>query len=302
MHEQAARGRVGDGRCLGQDPLHPLVRRERLALDDADRRDRPHELRVQRAGGLLLHDRVEPLEVAEVAGRDGVHQGALVDHRLGRRRDGTEPRLATEERGEGRADPAGLVRVDLEGRAQQLRPPASGRRPRKKRRPNSSRCGVFEKAGEEPALREWPVVALRHDQVPAAEAPVAARRADIGHPAAPVVVDRAQEPGRRLDHHGAVAEVQKAAAVDGVRVGRQVQRPRVDQLRVDEHVVVSRHRPAGSPCARPCVFTPWIGVHEGVEGACEVQVVVDLVQRVRGSACRRGTRACRSASPSSRAS
>ena len=52
---QGARRGVSDRGRVGQDLLHPRVGIEGLALHDADGGQRSHDLRVERADGLLLH-------------------------------------------------------------------------------------------------------------------------------------------------------------------------------------------------------------------------------------------------------
>ena len=100
---------------FGQDLLHPRVGRERLALDDADGGQRSHQLGVERGGRFLLHDLVEHLVVAVVVRRNGVDHlaAAFVEHGRRRRRDPAQPGLAGQELGDGRADAAGFVGIDL---------------------------------------------------------------------------------------------------------------------------------------------------------------------------------------------
>jgi hypothetical protein len=62
-----------DGCRIGQDLLHPRIWIEWLALHDAYRGQRPHNLRIEGVRRLLLNQIVDHLEVAEVVGRDGVH-------------------------------------------------------------------------------------------------------------------------------------------------------------------------------------------------------------------------------------
>ena len=93
VHEQAARGGVGERRRLGHDLLHPIVGRERLALDDADRGQRPHQLGIERSRRLLLYHVVEQFVGLKVAGRNGVERLAAAFMEDGRRRPATRPSL-----------------------------------------------------------------------------------------------------------------------------------------------------------------------------------------------------------------
>ena len=87
------------------------------------------------------------------------------------------------------------------------------------------------------ALGQRPVVAGRHDQVLAAEAAVGSRAADVDDPGEPHVVDRADGVRRLLDHHRAVAQVDRREVVDRVGVGGEEQRARVHQLGEDDDAV-----------------------------------------------------------------
>ena len=71
---QRPAGRVADRGGVGQDLLHPLVRRELLALDDADRGELAGELHVVAGRRLVLDVGVDHLEEAVVARRDGVER------------------------------------------------------------------------------------------------------------------------------------------------------------------------------------------------------------------------------------
>ena len=85
----SGRGR-SDGRRISQDLLHSRIGIEGLALHDADGSQRPHDLRIERADRLLLHQIVDQLEIAEVVWRHRVHDlaGAFDELRrlLGRRK------------------------------------------------------------------------------------------------------------------------------------------------------------------------------------------------------------------------
>ena len=87
------------------------------------------------------------------------------------------------------------------------------------------------------ALGQRPVVAGRHDQVLAAEAAVGTGAADVDDPGEPHVVDRADRVGGLLDHHRAVAQVDRREVVDRVGVGGEEQRRRVHQLGEDDDAV-----------------------------------------------------------------
>ena len=119
---RAARGGIGDRERLGQDLLHPRIRREGLALDDADGGDRSHQLGVERRGRFLLHDLVEHLVETEVVRRNGVHHlaAAFVEHGRRWRSWAGEFGLAGQELGDAGADAAGFVGIDLGGLPDQL--------------------------------------------------------------------------------------------------------------------------------------------------------------------------------------
>ncbi len=66
-HKQRAGVGVGVSKRLGKCLLHPRIRREGFAPDDADGCYRPHQFGVERTCGLLPHDLVEHFVKAEVA-------------------------------------------------------------------------------------------------------------------------------------------------------------------------------------------------------------------------------------------
>ena len=63
---ERAGGGVTDRRRLGEDLLHPRVRREALALLDTDGGEQAQGLRIDGLVRLFLHDRVDFLEEGEV--------------------------------------------------------------------------------------------------------------------------------------------------------------------------------------------------------------------------------------------
>ena len=81
-----AGGGVADGDGVGQDLLHPLVGRERLALADADAGRQAAQFRVDEVDRLLLDDVIELLVELEVVGVDGVERHLRAVDELHRRR------------------------------------------------------------------------------------------------------------------------------------------------------------------------------------------------------------------------
>ena len=59
MEKDGASGRVTHGSGFGQNLLHPLVGRKRLAFLDADRLEVAEPDLIEGIGRLLLHDLVE---------------------------------------------------------------------------------------------------------------------------------------------------------------------------------------------------------------------------------------------------
>ena len=231
-------GGVADRGGVGQDRLHPLVRRERLAVHDADRRELAGELDVVAGRRLGLDVGVDHLEEAGVARRDGVEgeAGALDELRLRDLRLARQPHRAGQRLGDAGAVAARHVGVDLQVRLHVL-----DRRLRVVVDQVGAR-GIEDVVGlrmrdEVAALGQRPVIAGRHDQVLAAEAAVGTGAADVDDPGEPHVVDRADRVGGLLDHHRAVAEVDRREVVDRVGVGGEEQRARVHQLGEDDDAV-----------------------------------------------------------------
>ena len=115
-HQRPRRG-VADGGGVVEDPAHPLVGGERLALDDADLGEVADDLRVAGIGWLVLEQGVHRVEEPGVGRRDRVERGAgALDERRRRYLGGPPERHdPSEERADTRAWPTDGVRVDLEG-------------------------------------------------------------------------------------------------------------------------------------------------------------------------------------------
>ena len=182
--------------------------------------------------------------------------------------------LACQCRGDAGAVAAGDIRVDLERlldqRDRRLGVVVLEERPAQRRR-----AGRAQLVHEVPALRQFALVAGRHQQVPPALAPVGTGQAEVGHPAEPDVVDDAERQWRRLDHQRPLGDIQVDPEIDRVRIRGQEQRLRIHQLRPDEGRVVrdagllealedGRHRSA------------LVGIHERLDAVHQVEIVVDL--------------------------
>src|SRR5262249_61359023 len=76
VERDGPRGRISHRRRLGEDLLHPLVRRERLALLDSDRLVEAEPRRVERLRRLFLDDLGEQLPEPIIAWVDGVERFA----------------------------------------------------------------------------------------------------------------------------------------------------------------------------------------------------------------------------------
>ena len=255
---------------------HPCIRRKRLALDDADGGQWAHQFGVERRGRFLLHDIVQHLEEREIVGRDGVHHlaAALVEHGRRRRSDPAESGLAAQELGDAGTDTARFVRVDL----CEL-PDRVDRRLRivvlHEHAPEDQDAGRQRAGNVETALGQRAVVAGRQDQVLPSFAAVRTGRAEVGDPTPPHIVDGAERLGRRLEHHGTLAEIDDADEIHGIRIRRQEQRFCVHQLGEHEHLVVL-HADIEKALANGSRVHALHRVHEGFESVREVQVVVDL--------------------------
>ncbi|MNS92594.1 hypothetical protein D3C72_1267370 [compost metagenome] len=73
----------------------------------------------------------------------------------------------------------------------------------------------------EPTFGKGAVVARRHDQVLATLATIGSRQANIDNPTEPVVLDRAEYSRCRLQHHGALCQIERTHCVDRVGIGGQ---------------------------------------------------------------------------------
>ena len=138
----------------------------------------------------------------------------------------------------------------------------------------------------EAAVRQRPVIARSHDQVPAALPPVRARQAEVGDPPEPHIVDRAQDPRRRaerghVEHHRPGAQVGEAEEVDRVAVPGQEQRRRVHQLREQQDLVVL-HPDREEPLADGRQRRAGERVDERLHPVHEVQVVIQQLRRRLG--------------------
>ena len=234
---QRPAGRLPDRRGIGQDLLHPLVRIERLAVDDADRGEFAGQLDVIAGGGLRLDVLVDHLEETVVAGRDGVEGQArrLDEPGRGDLGLGCDAHAAVERVGDARPVAAGPVGIDLHRPLDVL---DRGRgivvhqvRPRGIEREIGLRMG-----NEIAAVGQRPVIIRADDQVLAAQPAVRARRADVDDPREPHVVDRADAARGLLDHHRPLAQVEAGQVIDRVGIRGQEQRIRVHQFREDHHV------------------------------------------------------------------
>ena len=216
---------------LGEDLLHPLVRRERLALLDADRGIEAEPDRVEGIARLLLHDLIEQLPEGVIRRGDRVEMLAGEVHELHRRRIGGLGQ---------RINPRELLhqvharlRVAVDQEAAPGDPVAERRR-----------------AHDDVALRHLALVAGRQQQVLPALALVRPGDADIDDPAVPHVVYGAEHLRRHLDDQRAVAEIEPRPAVDGVVIGGEEDRPRVHQLLEDRHGGVCRSQLADGVAIR----------------------------------------------------
>ena len=215
-------GRLADGGGVGEDPLHPLVGGELLALDDADGGELAGKLHVIAGGGLGLHVLVDPLVEAEIAGRDGVerHVARFDELRLGDRRVFPKANRPCQRLGDARPVSARRVGVDLHVRLDVL-----------DRRLGIAVHQVGARGVEDPvrlrmgdevaAFRKRAVVVRSDDQVLAAPAAVRSWAADVDDPREPHVVDGADAIGRLFDHHWPLREVDDGKVVDGVGVAGQ---------------------------------------------------------------------------------
>ena len=199
--------------------------------------------------GLLLHQIVDQLEIAEVVGRHGVHDlaGAFDELRrlLGSQkgpvqfviRRARQRRLALQRRADARAVSAGKVGIDLERlldqRDDRLRVVLLEKGP-----PEHGGAGRAHLLDEVAAARQLALVIGRHKQVFAALAPVGTGQTEVGDPLEPHVVDHAKREWRCLNDDRSLGDVQIDPEIDGVRIGRQEQGLRIHQLGEDQGRVV----------------------------------------------------------------
>ena len=252
--DDGARRRVAHGGRVGEDLGHAGVRREGLALLDADGGQQAQELRVQGIDGLLLDHRVDLLIERDVVGVDGVEGTTReVDELRGGRiitlRQGVNPRVCLEV-GHRR------LRVAVLEEAAPDQPVAEGARGE----------GVV-------ALGHLALVARRQDQELAALPPVGAGVAQVGHVAEEEIVEDAQGVGRALHHHRPVLQVQPGHRVDALGVGGQEQRPGVHQVFEDADRAVD-----GADFTEALAHGVQRGdrqaVEKGAHAALEIEVVV----------------------------
>ena len=180
--ERAAALRDGDG--IGEDLLHPGIRREGLALFDADRGKQAAGFRIEHVERLLLDDFVEVLIEAVVVGMDGVEG-------LARAADEFQLRRVVLFRE--RIDAEVLLHV-LSGDIKALGDGGAHEDP----------DVVGSGLDHEIAIRHLALVAGWQDQVLAALALVGTGRTNVLHVAEPGVVESTEHPGRGLENHRAV--------------------------------------------------------------------------------------------------
>ena len=156
-------------------------------------------------------------------------------------------------------------------------------------------------AHDDVALRHLARVAGRQDQVFAARTLVGAGDADIDHPLVPEVVDRPEHLGGNLDHHRALLGVDPDEAVDRVVIGRQFDRPRIDEVFPD-HVGAVDRAELQQRVAHARLVHDRNRQQIGLQRPRAVEVVPDLLL---GLGCRETVLAasgCRSRSPACRVS
>ena len=180
-----------DGCGLRENLLHPRIGIERLALHDADGRQRTHDLRVERVHRLLLHQRIDHLEVTEVVWRNR-HEclAAALEKLLFRWRSGASgPDLAGQEFADARAVAAGRVGIELGGFDQR------GRRLRivvLQKRAGENQHARGAGAGDEvTAFRHRAIVTRRQDEILSTLTPIRSGRTHVRDPAEPHIIERA---------------------------------------------------------------------------------------------------------------
>ena len=204
-----------------QDPSHPVVRLERLTMDDADRRTLSGSLLVQRVGGLLLDQRVDLLVEGVVVGVHGVlsqlgHVQVRRRRRVVRLRQRVDPRLHD-------------VRHAAEGTHHQ---PVRVRRA----------------AEREVPLGLLPLIPGRQGDVLPAGASVRAGNPEVGEVTEPEVVNDAQRVRRVLHDDRSAAQIEEHRPIGRLRVRRQEERPRVGaRICIPEHVPVHSDAAKAAP-------------------------------------------------------
>ena len=230
---------LADGGRVGEDPLHPLVRREILALDDADGGELTGEFRVVARRRLILDVLVDHFEEAEIARRDRVVRlaAALDEGRLRNRRLTGQLHAALERRRDAGAERPRRIGVDLQVRLDVVdggfRIVVDEVGPRRVQ--HVVGLGVRDEIA---ALRQRPVIVRTDDQILAAQPAVRTGAADVDDPGKPHVVDGPDRVGRLFDHHRTVRQVDPAEVVHRVGVCGQIERTGVHQLGEDDDVVV----------------------------------------------------------------
>ena len=241
-----------------EQTLHPRVRIERLAFDNADRREGPPGFAAQCVDGLSLDDLVEGLEVAEVAGSDRVVALAGDVHEFGGWRVACRLERVHLQ----------VVLDVLQRRRQSVGNGAAHEEP----------VDVGGRLEHEVAVGHVAGVTRRQNEILAALAPVRAGDAEVTDIAHPCIVQHAEHAGWHF-HHGRPVGLQ-VEMTDGVHrggVSGQVQRVRVEQLLGHGNLVglaQTNRRIAGNDAVdgqRADV------VEEHFDGPHAVEVVVDRV-------------------------
>ena len=196
-----------------------------------------------------------------------------MEHGRRRWRDFSKFSFAAQEVGDGGADAAGLVWIDLGELSDRF---GHGLRiVVLQERASEPYDEVGPGAGDIESIRQRTIVAGRQDEVFPALAAIRPRQTDIDDPAEPVVIDRAKRLGWHLEHHGTLGQVEHAHGIDGVRIGRQEQRLGIHQLGEDKDFVILDPG-AQKALVEGAYADPLKGVHERLERVREVQVVIDL--------------------------
>jgi len=110
---------------------------------------------------------------------------------------------------------------------------------------------------------------------------IGAGLAEVDHPAPPHVIDRAERFRRRLQHHRPLGQADDGEEIDRVRVGGQEEGLGIHQGRKDHDFIVL-HPDAQRALVGGGHVHALERVHERFEGMGEVQMVVNLLHRLRG--------------------